>query len=566
MEDDGHSRFLRVTPMAAASSSNEPFAALRSPVLASSAGPSSASSPPPGAAAAFRPRAVLFSSVVLLVLQAMQFGWSITQLNFSQFHTQRQCDARPVAPGTCLMFPGHTKTEWLYVVNLWLVGGMLGSIASGRISDRIGRKRTHLATCVVSIVAGTVQTAAPSLAVFTLGRFLAGVGTGVTSSLINGYINELSPPHLRNALGITFQISRGVGCISCGLMFFLTASPNGWRYISAVPIGLGAVGLLLAPTLMIESPPWLLTRGRRADAELAIATLFGEERIPQALAWMDAATQAAGRSKSAVVAAPLSRSTSRHDGLHDIAVVVTPPVQVQAPEQQQQQQDPRELTVSSPWRALFSSTFRAQTALAVALCAAQQLSGINAVFLYSSTTFKDAGLHDDRIGVLVINIFNLVPTLFAGSLGTRMGNRPLLLWGHVGMILCAVGITAGTAAHVRGALGRLHGGVRRRLRRDARTAAVRDRAVRLSRRAARHGVGALHLRQLGQLPRHRRRLPVHRVGAGGLRFCAVHRGDRGVRRVHVAPFARDRGTHRRGDPRDLPPPQARAATVACAVG
>ncbi|KAJ0406989.1 hypothetical protein P43SY_005222 [Pythium insidiosum] len=425
--------------MTAAASTSEPFTALRSPVLASSVGPSSSFSPPPSPAA-FRPRPVLFSSVVLLVLQAMQFGWSITQLNFSQFHTQRLCDARPVAPGTCLMFPGHTKTEWLYVVNLWLVGGMLGSIVSGRISDRIGRKRTHLGTCVMSIVAGSVQTTAPSLPVFTLGRFLAGVGTGVTSSLINGYINELSPPHLRNALGITFQISRGVGCISCGLMFFLTASPNGWRYISAVPIGLGAIGLLLAPKFMVESPPWLLTRGRREDAEVAIATLFGEERVQQALAWMDAATQAAGRSKSIV--APLSRSTSRHD-VHEVSVVVEPSNrQAAVPPVAVQEQDPGKLTVSSPWRALFSSTFRAQTALAVALCSAQQLSGINAVFLYSSTTFKDAGLNDDRIGVLVINIFNLVPTMFAGSLGTRMGNRPLLLWGHVGMILCAVGITA----------------------------------------------------------------------------------------------------------------------------
>ncbi|TYZ67922.1 hypothetical protein PybrP1_009552, partial [[Pythium] brassicae (nom. inval.)] len=77
----------------------------------------------------------LYASVLVALMLPFQFGWSLSQLNLSTFARQDDCDARPVVDGTCVMFPGHSKAEWTYVVNAWIVGGMIGSLTSGVLAD-----------------------------------------------------------------------------------------------------------------------------------------------------------------------------------------------------------------------------------------------------------------------------------------------------------------------------------------------------------------------------------------------------------------------------------------------
>ncbi|TMW67447.1 hypothetical protein Poli38472_011067 [Pythium oligandrum] len=64
--------------------------------------------------------------------------------------------------------------------------------------------------------------------------------------------------------------------------------------------------------------------------------------------------------------------------------------------------------------------------------------------------FTDAGLDDDRIGSMIVNIVNIVnllPALFAGDLGSRYGNRRMILFAHVVMILTSVGIMIALSAN-----------------------------------------------------------------------------------------------------------------------
>ncbi|KAE8988541.1 hypothetical protein PR002_g21733 [Phytophthora rubi] len=68
-----------------------------------------------------------WGSLLVLLLLPFQFGWSVGQLNLTAFNNEDDCNARPVVAGTCLMFPGHSKTEWTLLVNAWIVGGMIGT-------------------------------------------------------------------------------------------------------------------------------------------------------------------------------------------------------------------------------------------------------------------------------------------------------------------------------------------------------------------------------------------------------------------------------------------------------
>ncbi|KAJ0394871.1 hypothetical protein P43SY_003275 [Pythium insidiosum] len=159
---------------------------------------------------------------------------------------------------------------------------------------------------------------------------------------------------------------------------------------------------------MVESPTWLLAQGRREDAESEIARLFGQENVKLALSFMESA----------------EASDSERE------VEEGRPTDAEAP-----------VSSESPMKALFSPEYRLQTIVALVLAFSQQLSGINAVFFYSSDMFNKAGLDDDRIGSIIVNVVNLIPTMMAGVLGTKFGSRKMMLFGYFVMIIAAAGIT-----------------------------------------------------------------------------------------------------------------------------
>ncbi|RAW30979.1 hypothetical protein PC110_g12650, partial [Phytophthora cactorum] len=83
------------------------------------------------AARLIKPKAILYTSALLSWLQPFQSGWSTSQTNLSQYNDTDECNARPVAEDTCLMFPGHSKLEWTFAVNAWIFGAMVGSLCCG---------------------------------------------------------------------------------------------------------------------------------------------------------------------------------------------------------------------------------------------------------------------------------------------------------------------------------------------------------------------------------------------------------------------------------------------------
>ncbi|RLN49846.1 hypothetical protein BBJ29_004585 [Phytophthora kernoviae] len=113
-------------------------------------------------------------------------------MNLSQCNDTDECNARPVAEDTCLMFPGHSKLEWTFAVNAWLFGAMVGSLCCGHFIDNIKR---------------------------VVNRLIAGISSGMATSTIGNYVNELSPPHIHNTLGLQIFMT-----ISCCLVFHYSGS------------------------------------------------------------------------------------------------------------------------------------------------------------------------------------------------------------------------------------------------------------------------------------------------------------------------------------------------------
>jgi hypothetical protein len=66
--------------------------------------------------------------VLLCLLQPFQSGWATLHLNLSDYNDTDECNARPVEPGTCILFSGHSKLEWTYAVNSWIFGAMVSNL------------------------------------------------------------------------------------------------------------------------------------------------------------------------------------------------------------------------------------------------------------------------------------------------------------------------------------------------------------------------------------------------------------------------------------------------------
>ncbi|KAG6613219.1 Solute carrier family 2 [Phytophthora cinnamomi] len=345
------------------------------------------------AARLIRPNTILYTSALLSWLQPFQSGWSTAQMNLSQYNDTDECNARPVADDTCLMFPGHSKLEWTFAVNAWIFGAMIGSLSCGHFSDKYGRKKALMGNCVFMLLGGVVQASVSNVWAFAAGRLISGLASGTATATIGGYINELSPPHMRNTLGLGLQIFTTLGILVPAICFFFANTSSGWRYLAAFPCVLALIYLLLAPSMAIESPAWLLTKGRTEEAKQVIASLYGEEHVITALSWLEV------------------------NKLH------------------------AEEGNSASKESMFAPRYRMQLFGGLLLSCAQQLSGINAVFYYSGSIFSDAGISDSRIGTLIINFINIWPAFFTGVLANRFGARNMILWGLAGMVVMAIGMT-----------------------------------------------------------------------------------------------------------------------------
>ncbi|RLM96072.1 hypothetical protein BBI17_001728 [Phytophthora kernoviae] len=199
-----------------------------------------------------KPKTILYTSALLTWLQPFQSGWSTSQMNLSQYNDTDECNARPVAEDTCLMFPGHSKLEWTFAVNAWIFGAMVGSLCCGHFSDKYGRKTSLMGNCVFMIVGGVVQASVSNVWLFALGRLIAGISSGTATATIGSYVNELSPPHMRNTLGLGLQISTTIGILIPAILFFFANTSSGWRYLAAFPVVLAVIFLLLAPSISSE--------------------------------------------------------------------------------------------------------------------------------------------------------------------------------------------------------------------------------------------------------------------------------------------------------------------------
>ncbi|RVU15083.1 MFS transporter [Methylobacterium oryzihabitans] len=164
----------------------------------------------------------------------------------------------------------------------YLAGAVLGAIGFGWLTDRLGRKKLFFITLAVYLAATAATGFSWNLWSFCLFRFLTGAGIGGEYTAINSTIQELIPARARGWTDLVINGSFWLGAVLGAGTSLVVLDPDlfapdwGWRAAFFLGAGLGLVILLLR-TWIPESPRWLMTHGRTAEAEAVVAGI--EERF-----------------------------------------------------------------------------------------------------------------------------------------------------------------------------------------------------------------------------------------------------------------------------------------------
>jgi len=140
------------------------------------------------------------------------------------------------------------------------VGAFISSLIVGRVGDIIGRRKTILYGSMIFLVGGGLQTFATTMTMMMVGRFIAGLGVGMLSTIVPVYQSEISPPHNRGKLACIEFSGNIVGYATSVWVDYFCSFIDGnlsWRLPLFMQCVMGAL-LGLGSLIIVESPRYVL--------------------------------------------------------------------------------------------------------------------------------------------------------------------------------------------------------------------------------------------------------------------------------------------------------------------
>ncbi|WP_405376092.1 MULTISPECIES: MFS transporter [unclassified Microbacterium] len=161
-----------------------------------------------------------------------------------------------------------------WIASAGFAGMAIGATVGGLLADRIGRRSVFALTLLVYGLATGASALAGGVAVLILFRFVVGLGLGAELPVASTYVSEFAPARMRGRVIVILEAFWAVGWTASALIGFFVI-PNvdeGWRWALAI----GAIPALYALVVrwgLPESPRWLASRGRDAEADAITAQL-----------------------------------------------------------------------------------------------------------------------------------------------------------------------------------------------------------------------------------------------------------------------------------------------------
>ena len=358
-------------------------------------------------------KAYLISIVMVAVLGGLLFGYDTAVISGAE-------------KGLQSFFLGASDFQYTdyfhgFTSSSALIGCIIGSALSGMLATNLGRKKSLIIAGILFFISayGSMnpeflffEHGKPSfdlLVVFNIYRVIGGVGVGLASAICPMYIGEVAPSNIRgmlvswNQFAIIFgqlvvyfvnfiilgehtnpvieQIGQGFSKVAAGSDPWTIAT--GWRYMfgsEMVPAGLFAILICFVP----ETPRYLVMSGHDDKAREILGRINGFANADSIL--------------------------------HDIKNTITVKT---------------ERLMTYGFMCIF---------IGIMLSVFQQAVGINAVLYYAPRIFGDMGMTDPMVNTVVMGVVNILFTLVAVFTVEKLGRKPLLIVGSIGMAIGAFGV------------------------------------------------------------------------------------------------------------------------------
>lgn len=363
-------------------------------------------------------RAYLFSIVWVAVLGGLLFGYDTAVISGAE-------------KGLQAFFMGasdfvYTDTWHGITSSSALIGCILGSAVSGFLASRLGRKKTLFVSGILFFLSALgsywpeflfFDFGVPSyslLLAFNFYRILGGIGVGLASAICPMYIAEIAPSNIRGTLVSWNQFAIIFGQLVVYFVNFLILGDNinpvfelvegvnrimnpeeslwatetGWRLMfvsEAVPAGLFTLLVLLVP----ETPRFLAMTGKDEKALSVLSRINGVKQAGAILKDIKASAE-----------------------------------------------EKTEKLITYGWTVIF---------IGVMLSVFQQAVGINAVLYFAPRIFESMGMGNPMVQTVFMGVVNILFTLLAIFTVERIGRKPLLICGSVGMAVGALGVACSNA-------------------------------------------------------------------------------------------------------------------------
>ncbi|KAK1067655.1 Bifunctional purine biosynthesis protein PurH [Friedmanniomyces endolithicus] len=384
------------------------------------------------------------------------FGYHLAELNEPQ--EVITCAPQKANPSTITSpnFPQCIPMDPLQfglVTSFFTLGGLVGALCGGPITTNYGRLKAMLVAAVFAAIGPLFEALATNIALFTTGRFIAGLGAGASTVIVPIYISEMAPPGQKGFFGSFTQVSINVGILITQFLGLFLSHGQLWRIILAVG---GAIAVAQFVALMLagqESPKWLADNGQAARAKRVLRRMRGHEAdIDEEVAgWGLGSEQDLDDEEETLL------SGEDHMAHHSSSSSNGAPQDGQPDVGSRDQQSAGALTHSKTaakteqavktlgFLAVLQNPDMRRAVLAVVMImVAQQLCGINSIVMYGVSLLS--GLLEANAALLnvLVAVLNVVVTVSAAPLVDRLGRKPCLLMSIAGMgvnsLLLALGI------------------------------------------------------------------------------------------------------------------------------
>lgn len=272
------------------------------------------------------------------------------------------------------------------IVGAVLLGGLVGNLITGPLSDRYGRRTMILFSCVIFSLGLSFLEFSNLFYTIYLARLVMGVGIGIVVVAVPLYLSEITPPAIRGRSATLFQLMLTFGIMLAYVVNLFFQSTENWRgmfAVSYIPVSILFLIMLFLP----ETPRFLFVKGHFEKAKIILYRILEQKEA--------------------------------EEEFHSIS-------------------QPISNVASGSWKSLFARNLWLPLFIAVSIATLNQLTGINVLLQYAPKVIQFSGLASvsgSMIGAVGVGFVNLLATFFSLFLIDRLGRKKLLVIGTSGIII-----------------------------------------------------------------------------------------------------------------------------------